>query len=93
MAMGDATARVDESFTHVNISPFLQYYANESGSLSFSDVRDLPDHVWHTSGESVTRFGFTGSADWFRFSIEGESWGLLLLSARNPALSPSTSTA
>ena len=55
-AIGDATVRVDDAFTHVNLSPFLQYYADESGSLSFSDVRALPDHVWHTSGESVTYF-------------------------------------
>ena len=71
-AFSEVTVRVDDAFTHVNLSPFLQYYADESGSLSFSDIRELPGHVWQTSGESIVTFGFTRSVYWFRFSSEGE---------------------
>ena len=83
-AFSEVTVRVDDAFTHVNLSPFLQYYADESGSLSFSDIRELPGHVWQTGGESIVTFGFTRSVYWFRFSIEGEGWEPLLLSLRNP---------
>jgi diguanylate cyclase (GGDEF)-like protein len=85
LAIGATTAQGDVSvgsrFESRNLSPFLEFYADQSGRLKLEDVRNLPTDAWVLSTSSNVSFGFTDSIYWFRLVVTNnqESVAELLL--------------
>ena len=78
IAAPNTTIQVQPEFKHINASPLVDYYADTSASLTFEQVRSLPNNVWIRSEDSSLSFGFTSDAYWVRLTIESNGMPLLL---------------
>lgn len=83
-AVGFSQKVSDQSFKSTNITPHLEYYVDRSGSLSFEQVRQLPENAWLANQEDTLQFGFSRDVYWLRFNVENDANLPLLLEANNP---------
>lgn len=47
----------------------VDYYADNQGELTFTEVTSLPDHLWMTETDTQLSFGLDSHAYWFRFQL------------------------
>ncbi len=65
LVLSDATDRI-------NLLPYLEYLADRDGSLDLAQLRQRPEHDWHSAPQhrESLNFGYTDAVYWFRWRLE-----------------------
>jgi two-component system, NtrC family, sensor kinase len=61
----------DTSF--VDISPFCRAYVDETSTLSFEQIKNLPDSLFKKTPSGNLSFGSTTASIWVKFSVKNQS--------------------
>ncbi len=64
---------LDSMRSHQNLTPFTEYYPDETRQLTFSQVKELPDNVWASADSANFSFGFTDIPHWFRVTVSNDT--------------------
>ncbi len=64
---------LDSMRSHQNLTPFTEYYPDETRQLTFTQVKQLPDNIWASAESTNFSFGFTDIPYWFRVTVSNET--------------------
>jgi len=64
---------IDEQTGVTNLAEVLEYYADDTGLLTYQQIVELPAESWTQIKGSSISFGFTESAYWFRFQVQSNA--------------------
>ena len=56
-----------------NLAPLTEFFADESGRLTYRQVLELPQDAWTTGNHTTFSFGFTTTPYWFRMPVTNDS--------------------
>ena len=58
----------EQSLKHMNLSPGIRYFRDESGDMSWDGVRLTSADQWRPIETEIPSFGYDDAAYWFRFT-------------------------
>jgi two-component system, NtrC family, sensor kinase len=72
--------------TLTDIGQYVYFYKDATNTLSFEQIKNLPDAAFQKSASTPLRFGITTASIWLKFAVKNQTEGLLFLAFQSNAL-------
>jgi two-component system sensor histidine kinase ChiS len=64
---------IDENFKRLDLGHYIEYYVDETNTLTIDQVETLPPDTWKKPHKGILAFGVSPYRHWFRFYLEKKS--------------------